>query len=102
MPQTSMFDDNHLTGGFRLQMEYEPTAQGGHWRVSAQGRPDQGEWTTFWAATWSGVMLDFVSTLGSEAFSSWAFGEPQDVRVALVTTHKAARAHAAVHGRAMM
>jgi hypothetical protein len=102
MPQTAIFSDNHLTGGFRLQFEWEPDKHGGYWQVSAQARPDHGQWSTFWSGKWSGVMCDFVSTLGSEAFSAWMFGEPSDVRVALTTTHKAARAHAAVYGRAMM
>lgn len=99
MPQDTFWEDDERWTGVRLEMEEVITPEGRRWDVKVQRSDERGQWRTVYVASWRGVMLDFVGTLGSDCMSAFFFGERRDLARAASSVTALARQHRRTHER---
>ena len=96
MPQLSLINDRHTRphDGVRVPLVWDPDADGGRGAHVAMVQVlREGSWWTLTVICMAGVKMDLLSTLVTDVYAAYAWGERRDVARAAAGVERAMRAH---------
>ena len=97
MPQHSLFKNDFDATGMRVEIVDRTPELIPWWEVTWFFRGLDGDWTRYTTIALTGIEVDYLDTICTEALNAWAYGDRSDVLRAITRTHRAARKHRKSH-----